>query len=202
MANLTPHFTQADLTQTSTGKPNVPTKQDQIYLQKLANVLEELYTKIGPFKVTSGYRSQAVQNSLISGGNPRAVPKSLHSLGQAADIKPTTMSGTEYWKKIVTNDFYRKKLGEISLLRSGGIHVSLPTTSKQGLPMYEALSGAYIILKLTEIKSFLLSRGIKTIALPGIPMIALAVGLFLLLTTSRGKEIQEQIKAKAQGAMA
>lgn len=202
MANLTPHFTLADLTQTSTGKANTPSAQDLIYLKKLAAVLEELHTKIGPIKVSSGFRSQAVQNALIAGGNPRAVPRSLHSLGQAADIKPQSMSGTEYWKRLVTNDYYRKKLGEISLLRSGGIHVSLPTSKKQGVPMYEALSGAYISLKLNEIKSFLLSRGVKTVALPGVPLLLLAGGLFWLLTTPRGKEVQEQLKARAQEAMA
>jgi hypothetical protein len=80
--NLTVNFTLEELTQTSTGLPNEPTPIEIQNLQSLAfNVLQPLRDRLGrPIKVTSGFRSQAVNHAV--GGSPT----SQHRVGQAADL--------------------------------------------------------------------------------------------------------------------
>jgi hypothetical protein len=80
--NLTMNFTLEELTQTGTGFPNEPTATEIQNLQALANnVLQPLRNRFGrQIRVTSGYRSHAVNNAV--GGSS----KSQHRLGQAADL--------------------------------------------------------------------------------------------------------------------
>ena len=80
--NITKNFTLTELTKTSTGLTNLPTKEQVAALIKLCGkVLQparEMYGK--PIHVTSGYRSSAV-NKAVGG-----VRNSQHLLGEAADL--------------------------------------------------------------------------------------------------------------------
>lgn len=82
---LTPHFTLAELTASSTarreGLDNTPPPELMPRLVRTAEMLERVRSTLGvPVIVTSGYRSQAVNRAV--GG----VATSDHSQGHAADI--------------------------------------------------------------------------------------------------------------------
>jgi len=81
---LSPHFTVAELTRTSTGLPNDPPPFAVTRLCVLAWALEGLRSRGGdvPLQVTSGFRSLQV-NRAIGGASGSA-----HLTGLAADIKP------------------------------------------------------------------------------------------------------------------
>lgn len=83
--HLTPHFTLAELTASSTarrlGLDNTPSAEAVMRLQGLAAMLERVRAHLGaPIIVTSGYRNQAVNRAV--GG----VATSDHTQGRAADI--------------------------------------------------------------------------------------------------------------------
>lgn len=78
---MTPHFTLAELTTTTTGLDNTPGKAHRANLQRLAERLELVRELVGrPVRVHSAYRSPAVNRAV--GG----VSNSAHALGYAADI--------------------------------------------------------------------------------------------------------------------
>lgn len=82
----TEHFTLQELTGTATGLRNSPDRQQKANLALLAaDVLEPMRTKFGPLRITSGYRSPAV-NSAVGGSS-----SSSHMDGRAADLY--SMSG-------------------------------------------------------------------------------------------------------------
>lgn len=81
--NLTKHFTLAELTTTSTGLRNVPPASALCALKALCvAVLEPWRERCGPLRVTSGYRSAAV-NAAVGGA-----ATSQHLRGEAADVVP------------------------------------------------------------------------------------------------------------------
>ena len=82
--NLSPHFTLAELTRTSTGLPNDPTPSQVAALTSLCvHVLEPIRALLGaPLRINSGFRSAAV-NAAIKGA-----AGSQHMRGEAADIVP------------------------------------------------------------------------------------------------------------------
>jgi len=84
---LTPHFTLAELTRTSTGLPNDPPPSRVAALMSLCtHVLEPIRALLGvPLRITSGYRSSAV-NAAIKGA-----AGSQHMLGEAVDFAPVGM---------------------------------------------------------------------------------------------------------------
>lgn len=91
MTNLTKNFTLEELTKRSTasakGIKNTPTAIHKAELMKLCkDVLQKIRDKYGkPIIVTSGYRSQDLNNALAKAGY--TVSKtSQHMRGQAADI--------------------------------------------------------------------------------------------------------------------
>lgn len=82
---LTPHFSLAELTASSTaaskGLDNTPTPEAAQHLLRTAEMLERIRATLGvPVTVTSGYRSRAV-NQAVDGA-----PTSDHQRGMAADI--------------------------------------------------------------------------------------------------------------------
>lgn len=81
--NLSPHFTLAELTRTSSGIKNEPGPTHLENLRALCEeLLEPLRAALGaPVRVTSGYRD-ALVNARIGGAK-----NSRHMLGLAADIK-------------------------------------------------------------------------------------------------------------------
>ena len=76
-----PHFSKAELTNTSTGLPNVPSSVCLGHLRSLAWVLESIRSHVGkPLIINSAYRSREV-NARVGGVNT-----SFHLVGSAADI--------------------------------------------------------------------------------------------------------------------
>lgn len=82
--NLSPHFTLAELTRTSTGLANEPTPSQVAALTSLClHVLEPIRALLGvPIRITSGFRGSAV-NAAIKGA-----AGSQHMRGEAADFRP------------------------------------------------------------------------------------------------------------------
>lgn len=81
--NLSPHFTLAEMTRTSSGIKNEPGPAHIENLRALCEeLLEPLRAALGaPVRVTSGYRD-ALVNARIGGAK-----NSRHMLGLAADVK-------------------------------------------------------------------------------------------------------------------
>jgi zinc D-Ala-D-Ala carboxypeptidase len=86
MANLTEHFTVEELIHTDTGLPNDPPMAVAGNLLRLAEVLEQVRKLVGPIRINSGYRSDAVNRAV--GG----VSTSAHLYGRAADLFPLAVS--------------------------------------------------------------------------------------------------------------
>jgi D-alanyl-D-alanine dipeptidase len=79
---MTKNFSLAELTATKTGLPNTLPKHLEGNLRSLAeNVLQPAREALGALKVTSAYRSPAV-NVKVGGAKT-----SQHTQGQAADLK-------------------------------------------------------------------------------------------------------------------
>ena len=82
---LSEHFTLWEMTASGTaidnGIENRPDEEQTAHLRALCRqVLEPLRRRFGKIRVTSGYRSEAL-NALVGG-----VPRSQHLSGEAADI--------------------------------------------------------------------------------------------------------------------
>lgn len=94
---LSPHFTLAELTTTSTGLPNRPGDAALGRLRRLCTeLLEPVRSIVGvPLRVNSGYRSAAV-NARIGGSRTSA-----HLTGSAADVVPIGLDGEEAMRRIV-----------------------------------------------------------------------------------------------------
>jgi zinc D-Ala-D-Ala carboxypeptidase len=81
MTQLTPHFSLAEMTTTSTGLPNTPTGQLLANLTYTAQQMEIVRTILGKsISINSGYRSDAVNRKV--GG----VVTSAHSFGFGVDF--------------------------------------------------------------------------------------------------------------------
>jgi putative chitinase len=88
---LSPHFTLAELTTTSTGLDNTPNAAETEVLRTLAQFLEKVRTVLNgqSIHINSAFRSARVNDAV--GG----VPNSAHRLGFAADLVCPTF-GTPY----------------------------------------------------------------------------------------------------------
>lgn len=141
-------FNEDQLTATSSGIPNTPSADEEANLQLLANLLDHLKTVVGDFHIESGFRSQAVQQWLMTGGAGsdsmiQASPTSYHMQGKAADITPTDMDVKDFYARLISDPTLRNMMGEIAL-KKNTIHLSIPTATKQGVPMIVNPKGQYI----------------------------------------------------------
>lgn len=87
MKKLSEHFTYDEMTLSETavrkGIKNDPSPAELNHLKQLCvKILEPFRMKVGPLRVSSGYRSPAL-NKLIGGSS-----RSQHCKGQAADVTP------------------------------------------------------------------------------------------------------------------
>lgn len=125
---LSMSFSVKDFSTTSTGLFNLPPRSMQYKLKQLAALMEEVYTKIGPFNIASAYRSDEVNEAV--GGSPT----SRHLFGDAIDISPTTMTAEKYWGAILLDDVLRNKMGHIAWKshQNNAIHITLPFTRSDG----------------------------------------------------------------------
>jgi len=81
-----PHFSWAELTTTSTGLANTPGAGQRANLERLAvKVLEPIRGQFGPIRITSAFRSSAVNRAV--GGT--VSPPSSHLDGRGADLYAT-----------------------------------------------------------------------------------------------------------------
>lgn len=119
---LSPHFSLAELTRTSTTLPNEPDEASRKRLKLLCDeVLEPLRALVGPLRVNSGYRSLEV-NRAIGGA-----AHSQHLRGEAADVVPLNLSA-EQVMFILAQAIYRGEfptLGQGIIYASGFIHLSI-----------------------------------------------------------------------------
>lgn len=93
---LTPNFRLSELTTTSTGLDNVPDALAVAHLTLLAHlVLEPWRELVGPLRVTSGFRSKAVNTAI------RGAANSDHMLGRAADVQPTATALMAAWSELL-----------------------------------------------------------------------------------------------------
>lgn len=134
---LSPRFQLSDFTKTSTGYSNTPTPDAVENLTDLARLLEDVYNQIGPFSISSAYRSPEVNRAVGGSGS------SLHMQGQAADIIPLTMSAKEFFKRIALSPL-KDRMGEIidEADEKGVVHITTPTWSMTGVLKY-LTNGSY-----------------------------------------------------------
>jgi zinc D-Ala-D-Ala carboxypeptidase len=137
MTRLSPNFTLAEMTVTNTGLPNVPNAQQIRNLRFLVvNILQPLRDAIGPVKVTSGFRSKAVNAHPSVGGSSH----SQHLQGLAADI----VSPTGEWSpEEITRVLIDLGLPFDQLIFEGGwVHVSW-STQRRGHVLRKGRDGGY-----------------------------------------------------------
>lgn len=135
--NLSPHFTLAELTRTSSGLANVPTDAEVKALATLcATLLEPVRAKFGPVSIHSGYRGHAV-NAKIGGSKT-----SQHMRGEAADFHCPGAALEHVMRWIVTES--NLHYGQVILEgHTAGeptwIHLSLGTPWRLGSACMQAL---------------------------------------------------------------
>lgn len=137
---LTPHFTLAEMERTATGLPNVAPPVAIHALEALAAfVLEPLRRDVGALRVTSGYRSPAV-NAAVGGSRT-----SQHLRGEAADVVPLAVPRAVLWGRIVA------RLGTLpidqAILYEDAPHVHVSTTSRypnRGQALVHTADGRYV----------------------------------------------------------
>ena len=78
--NLSPHFTLAEMTFTTVQADNTPGPIQLDNLHRMAEVMEHIRGRFGPIRVTSGYRSLAVNTAI------RGSKTSAHMDGRACDF--------------------------------------------------------------------------------------------------------------------
>lgn len=129
---LTPHFTLAEMTNSSTavnrGLDNTPTPEALQRLVLTAQMLERVRAHLqAPVRVTSGYRSRAV-NAAVGG-----VTSSDHAQGLAADIVAPGY-GTPYQiAKALASQINALGIGQIIYESVGGsrwVHLSVRVPDK------------------------------------------------------------------------
>jgi hypothetical protein len=97
---MTPHFTLAELTATSHREfDNTPNAEEIANLQRLAEFLERVKSALGgkPVMINSGFRSEAVNNSVGSKNT------SQHRTGCAADLRIPGMTPDQVVKAIIAS---------------------------------------------------------------------------------------------------
>lgn len=117
---LTTNFTLDELTRTRFSVDNTPGKKEEAALQLLAEkVLQPARDALGPIKVTSGFRSVAV-NTLVHGAR-----NSHHLKGMAADLQMPDGNHKRLFDYIRTHLVYTQLIWEFgSIDQPQWVHVS------------------------------------------------------------------------------
>ena len=128
---MTPHFTLAELTETSHRQfDNTPNETELANLQKLAEFLEQVKEALDgkPIMVTSGFRCKAVNDSVGSSD------KSQHRTGSAADFRVPGMTPDAVVRTIIEAGLpYDQIIREFSDPVAGGgwTHISISDTPRR-----------------------------------------------------------------------
>lgn len=153
-------------------KTNVPPENVQKNLKLLSQMLDELYSTIGPFTFESVYRSDELNQAV--GGSPN----SLHRIGAAADIRPT-IGAQAYAATIAKYPEIRSKVGEVIVNSSNVLHVSLPNASKN-YPISRKIAGkGYVPFTKEELEKFIDEYALE-LKVGGGLLIALGLGYLFL----------------------
>lgn len=142
---LSKYFTLSDLT-ISDSYPNIdntPNATQLANLTALAATLDNLYDNLGPFMVTSGFRSPALNQAISSSSTPSST--SLHMNGQAADIVPQSTDPYSYFLMIAQMPTVLNQLGEVinEVDAQGIVHISTPYPGGTGILKYLANGNYY-----------------------------------------------------------
>lgn len=132
---LSPHFKLSELLRTDKGRelglPNDPSPEIVANLRKLcAEALEPIREKVGPLKVNSGYRSDAV-NKAVGGSTTSA-----HSFGLAADLHPPKGCKALMNAIIASGVKLDQLIFEHTWVHVGLLHPSTKTQRGQALSMF------------------------------------------------------------------
>lgn len=171
---ITKHFTLEDFTKTSIkGVNNTPDSVQLQNIRRLADMLEEIFNKVGPFTITSGFRSKEL-NSKLAGENAQVSSTSFHMTGEAADITPVGIKGA----RIFMADIIRAKIpyGEL-YVKTNTIHISLPTSTKRNVAG-EVVNDKYYKFSTEQLADFL-AKNKGAIAGVGIIVALGALAFFL-----------------------
>ena len=120
------YFTWAEMTTTSRALINEPTPMERGNIRGfVAAVLDPLRRAVQrPIRVTSGYRSEAVNRAV--GGSPT----SAHRYGLAADIKCRGLSAAELVAEAVASGVPFDQLIGYDEERGGHVHIGLSPTGR------------------------------------------------------------------------
>jgi len=134
------------------GISNTPDQNSQANLQTMAVIGDLIYEAIGPFDITSGYRSPALNSALSDSSGT-----SLHMQGKAIDVRPLTMSPEAFFWKLAASSL-RYSCGEIiNETDIGVVHISSPYVNSLGQQMAGALKykdgGSYYSYTPAEIRA-------------------------------------------------
>lgn len=138
--------------------PNLPNSQTEVdNLAVLADVLEELSSRIGSFTILSGFRTKELQAALKAKGEPTAAGISFHELGRAVDISPTTMGITEFFGRLLADDVLKSRFAEIAIKSSqNALHLAVNTPDDNRDPKVLGLNneGVYARLSVDDIVNY------------------------------------------------
>jgi len=125
--NISEHFTMQEMTATSTGLRNVPSRdQDRRIRVLVRRLLQPLRYAMGPIKVNSAFRSLEVNSAVGSH------PGSQHVRGEASDIEGIHISNFELASYIYNNlDFDQMILEYEEDGQPKWIHVSYKETGNR-----------------------------------------------------------------------
>ena len=141
MTQLSNHFSLAEMTVTSTGLNSTPNAQQLANLTKMAQAMEAVRKLLGaPIKVTSGFRSAAVNRAV--GGSP----KSAHAPGFAVDfVCPAFGDPMTICKAIVASGI---KFDQLIMEKNSWVHISFdPRMRQQVLSMWNGKYKAGLVGK-------------------------------------------------------
>ena len=136
---LTTNFTLGEMCVTSKALPNVPGRAEKAALLALCeHILQPLRDNLDlPIKVTSGYRSEAV-NAAVGGSS-----SSQHKLGQAADIRVAGMTPKQVCEAIIALDLPFDQLIEE---HNSWVHVSYGPKDRREVLRARVIKGKTVYL--------------------------------------------------------
>lgn len=180
-------FSIAEITHSDTanarGILNLPPMSYLPRLENLSRVLTRIWDEIGPFALTSGYRTPELQAALRK-VTPQAAENSWHVKGLAADIQPYSGDAEPYFARLLASKIFDEELGELALKTDPNpdrtIHLSLGEKygGRTPKPM-KVISGRYYTMDEAEVKEMLKKFGLAGAGL--LAAVAAGVGAYFLV---------------------
>ena len=154
---------------------NMPDSEKQKNLSRLAKeVLEPLYSMVGPFDIDSAFRSEELNKEV--GGSAY----SFHTQGKAADLAPK-MGAKAFAATIEKYPEIRSLVGELIVNSDRIVHVSLPNPPKVYKTSRRIASEGYVAFSAEELKEFV-SKYATEIKTSILTFLVLGAGLYVTLS--------------------